>query len=107
MTRSFYIAQNDCHRINFFSCVNRGTTNFKRLSRDVYGKCFTPIEKNILMKGECNKWYNTKIKITKRNMRNTENKYWQDKTNELKNNEFRRIHQLICELVARTKTLYY
>ena len=31
----------------------------------------------------------------------------QDKTNELKHNEFRRLRQLECELVTRTKTIYY
>ena len=40
-------------------------------------------------------------------MRHAEKKYRQDKTNELKNNEFRRLRQLKCELVNRTKALYY
>ena len=40
-------------------------------------------------------------------MRLAEKKYGQDKTNELKHNEFRRQRQLKCELVTRTKALYY
>ena len=63
--------------------------------------------RNILIKGECNKWYNTEIKIAKRNMRQAEKKYRQHKTNELKYNELRRLHQINCELVTRTKALYY
>ena len=40
-------------------------------------------------------------------MRHAEKKYRQDKTNELKRNEFRRLRHLKCELVTRTKALYY
>ena len=53
------------------------------------------------------KWYKTKIKMTKRNIKHAEKKCRQDKTNELKHNEFRRLYQLKCELVTRTKALYY
>ena len=34
-------------------------------------------------------------------------KYRHDKTNEIKHNEFRRLHHLKCELVTRTKAIYY
>ena len=40
-------------------------------------------------------------------MRHAEKKYRQDKTQELKHNEFRRQRQLKCEPVTRTKELYY
>ena len=40
-------------------------------------------------------------------MRHAEKKYRQDKTNEIKHNEFLRLRQLKCELVTRTKALYY
>ena len=73
---------------------------FKQLSRDVYEKCCPSIEKNILIKGECSKWYNTEIKMAKRNMRRAEKKYRQEKTNELKHNEFRRVRQLKPELAT-------
>ena len=40
-------------------------------------------------------------------MRHAEKKYTQDKTNELKHNQLRRLRQLKWELVTRTKALYY
>ena len=40
-------------------------------------------------------------------MRYAENKYRQDKTYELKHDEFRRLRQLKCEIVTRNKTSYY
>ena len=40
-------------------------------------------------------------------MRHIEKKYRQHKANELKHNELGRLHKLQCELVTRTKTLYY
>ena len=40
-------------------------------------------------------------------MRYAEKKYRQDKTNEIKHNEFRRLRQFKCELVTRTKAFYY
>ena len=39
-------------------------------------------------------------------MRHAEKKYRQGKTNELKHNEFRRLCQLKCDVVTRTKALY-
>ena len=101
------MTQNDRHYTEFYPYVNCVTTNFKRLSRDVYEKCCPSIENNILIKGKCNNWYNTEIKIAKRKMRHAEKKYRQDKTNELKHNEFRRQRQLKCEIVTRTKASYY
>ena len=77
------------HHTEFHPCVMCVTTKFKQLTRDVYEKCCLSIEKNILMKRECNKCHNTEIKIAKRNMRHAEKKRRQYKTNELKHNEFR------------------
>ena len=57
-----------------YPCVNCDTTYFKRLTRDVYEKGCSSVKKNILNKGECSKWYNTEIKIAKRNMRHAEKK---------------------------------
>ena len=78
----FSITQNDCQHTDFYPCVICVTINFKRLRRDVYEKCCPSIEKYILIKGECNKWYNIEIKIARRNTRHAENKYRQDKANE-------------------------
>ena len=76
----------------FCPCVSCVTTNFKRISRDVYEKCCLLIQKKkSLTKGEYNKWYNTEIKIAKREMRYAVKKYMQDKTNEPKHKEFRRL----------------
>ena len=61
----------------------------------------------VIIKGECIKWYNTEIKTAKRSLRHAEKKYAQDKTNELKPNEFRWLRDLKCELCTWTKTLYY
>ena len=71
----FSIAQNDCQHSEIYPCVNCVTTKFKRLTRDVYEKCCPSIEKNIIIKGESIKWYNTEIKIAKRNMRYAQSKY--------------------------------
>ena len=40
-------------------------------------------------------------------MRHAKKKYRQDKTEENKHNEFRRLRQLKCELLIRIKALYY
>ena len=56
---------------------------------------------------ECNKWYNTEVIIVKRKTRHVKKKYGQDKTNELKHNEFRRLRQLKCEIVTRAIALCY
>ena len=40
-------------------------------------------------------------------MRHTKNKYREDKKDEMKHNEFRRLRQLKYELGTQTKTLYY
>ena len=40
-------------------------------------------------------------------MRHAEKKYRQDKTNDMKRNEFRQLRQLNCEIVTLTKALYY
>ena len=73
LDEKFSMTQNDSHHTEFYPFGNCVTTKFTRLSRDVYKKCCPSIEKNILIKGECNKWYNTKIKIAigmqKRNIR--------------------------------------
>ena len=92
--------KNVCHHTEFYPCVDYVTTKFKRLTPDVYEKFCPSIEKNILIRGKCKKWYNTEIKIGKRNMRHAEKKYGLDKTNELKHNEFRRQRQLKSELVT-------
>ena len=107
LEEKFFITQNDCQHTEFHPCVICVTTNLKRLSRDVYDICCPSIEKNILIKGECNQWYNTEIKIFKRNMRHAGKIYRQDKTNKNKHNQFRRLRQIKCELVTRTKALYY
>ena len=73
----------------------------------MFEKCCPSIENNILIKGECDKWYNRENKTAKRNMRHAENKYGKEKANELKHNDFRRLRQFKCELVTRTKELYY
>ena len=78
LDEKFSITQNDCHHTKIYPFVNCVTTNFKRLTRDEYEKCCPSIEKNILNKGECNKWYNTEIIIAKRNMSHAEIKYRQD-----------------------------
>ena len=77
LDEKFSITQIDCQHTEFYRCVNCVTTNFRRLSRDVYDKCCPSIKKNVFIKGECNKWYNTEIKIAKRNMRHAEKKYRQ------------------------------
>ena len=71
----------------------------------MYEKCCPSIEKNILIKGECNKSYNAEIKMAKRNMRHAEKKYKQKKTNELKHNEFRRLRPLNGLSVTLAKSL--
>ena len=107
LDEKFSITQNNSQHTECYPCGNCVTTNFKRLSRDVYDKCCPSIEKNILIKGECNKGYNTEIEIAKRNRRHAENRYRHDETKEIKHIEFRRLRQLKCELVTRTKALYY
>ena len=79
--------QNDCHHTEFYPCVNCVTTKFKRINWDVYEKCCPSIEKNMLIRGKCNIYYNTEIKIAKPNMRHAEKNYRQDKTNEVKHSE--------------------
>ena len=59
LDEKFSITQNNCHHTEFYPCVYCVTTKFKRLTRDVYEKCCPSVEKNILIKGECNKWYKT------------------------------------------------
>ena len=103
----FYITQIGGQQTKFQTYINCVTTAFKWHTQDVYEKCCSSSEKNILIKGECNKWYNTEIKIAKRNMRHAEKKSRQDKMNELKHNEFRWLNQSKCELDTRTKALFY
>ena len=89
LEETFSITQKVCHHTEFYHYVNSVTTKFKGLTQDVFEKCCPSIEKNILMKGECDKWYNTESKIPERNMRHTKNNHGQNKTNEMKHNEFR------------------
>ena len=91
LDKKFSITQNDCHHTEFYLCVNCVTTKFKRLTRAESENFCLSIEKNILIKGKCDKWYSTEIKIAKRDMRHAEKKYRHDKTNELRHNEFRRL----------------
>ena len=94
--------------LNFYPCVNCAVTTLERLTQDVYENCAPSIDTNILInKGECNKAHNTETKKAKRNMRHAEKKYMEDKTNELKHNEFRRLGQLKCDWVTLTEALYY
>ena len=93
--------------LNFILVLIVLQQNFKRLTRGVYEKCCPSIEKNIRIKGECNKWYNTETNKAKRNMRHAEKKHRQDKTNEQKYNEFRRLRELKCDQNTQTKALYY
>ena len=58
LDENFSITQNDCHHTDIYPCVKCVTTKFKRLSREVYEKCCSSIEMNILIRGKCNKWYN-------------------------------------------------
>ena len=69
--------------------------------------CYPWFEKNILIKGECNKWYNSEIKLARHNTRHAENKRRQDKANEQKHNEFQRFIQMKCELDTSKKALNY
>ena len=73
LNNKLYKTQNKCHLTEIYPRVNCVTT-FKRLTQDVYEKRCPSIEKNILIKGECTKWYNTEIKVAKRNTRHAEKK---------------------------------
>ena len=42
---------------------------FKRLIQDVYEFYCPSVEKNVLIKSEFNKWFNTEVKVAKRNKR--------------------------------------
>ena len=59
LDEKFSITQNDCQHTGFYPCGNSVTATFKQLCRDVYEKCCSSNEKNILIKGEYNKWYST------------------------------------------------
>ena len=72
LDENFSIIQNDRHHIVFYPCVSCVTTKFKRFTRDAYERCCLSIEKNILFKGECDKWHNTETKISKRIKRHAE-----------------------------------
>ena len=66
----------NCHHTDFYTCFICVTTRFKRLIRYVYGKCCHSIEKKIIIKCDCNKWYNAKFKIVKRNTRHAKKEIW-------------------------------
>ena len=72
----------------------------------MFETCSLSIEKKVLIEAECIKWYSAEIKTAKRIMRHVENKYNQDKTNELKHIEHRRLRQFECESVTRSIALY-
>ena len=107
LDEKFSLTQKDCQHTEFYPCVKSFTTNFNQPTRDVYEKCCPTFKKSILIKGKCNKRYNTESKIAKRNIRRAEKKYRQVKTNKFKHNELPRLRQLKCESVTRTKSLYY
>ena len=56
-----------CEHIDHHPCVQCTIQQFKMLTREVYESCCPLIEKNVLVKGESNKWYNSEIKTAKRN----------------------------------------
>ena len=49
----------------------------------------------------------TEIQIAKRNKRHAGKKRMQDITNELKHYDFLRLRKIKCEIVTRSKALYY
>ena len=65
---------------------------FNQFTQDVFKRCCPLIEKNFLNKSGCNKWYNSKSNIAKRNMRHAEKRYRQETNNEQKHSELRHIH---------------
>ena len=92
----FRVIQNDCHH-EFHPCVICVKRKFKLLTQDAYENCCSPIEKKIRINFEGNECHNTEIEVAKRNMRHAEKKYSQDKANELKHDEFRRLRRLKCD----------
>jgi len=66
----------DCQHLGYHPCV------FRKIPQEVYERCCPVVEKNIPVKGSCNKWYNTEIKRAKRNLRRAEKKYRRNKNEE-------------------------
>ena len=97
----------DCQHVGDNPCVNCTTEYFKKLTQDIYDINCPLVKKNISVKGKNNKWYNTEIKLAKRNLRRAENKYRRNKENIESHNEFKRLRNLKCALVTRTKAMYY
>ena len=96
----------DCQHLGYHPCVDCITELFRKLTQEVYERCCPVVEKNIPVKGSCNKWYNTEIKVAKRNLRRAEKKYRRNK-NEENHTEFKRLRQIKCNLVTSAKRLYY
>ena len=102
----FTLGYFDCQHRENHPCVQCSTQYFRVLTKEVYENCCPLIEKNISVKGDSNKWYNTEIKVAKRNCRRAERKYRRNK-NEANHNEFKRLSKIKCNLVTHTKGLYY
>ena len=98
---------NCAHQIgDALNCVDCHVSTYRKVSIDFIDRVAPVIEKVISVKDNGKPWYNSDIRIAKRNMRRAEKKYRSRKTMENGTN-FRRLKQLKCNLVRVTKSGFF
>ena len=87
-------------------CVNCCNEIYRKHSTEYFISNAPMVRKTILIREDCDHWYNFEVREAKRKLRKAERNLYRRKTEECKI-EYRRLRKIKCDSVRRNKISYY
>ena len=104
LTSSMTLNNVDCDHSNL-PCISCHVNCFRKTTSMVYDECCPYVTKTIQVVDKSKKWFNSDVRIAKKNVRKAEKKY-RNSNNDQNYNEYKRSRNVKCNVITQAKKQY-